>query len=59
MCGKGKDKAITLQAWTGPESSRRMRLLDFKAMAHEGGKDVSPTHRPPLPPRNIPGAHFY
>ena len=21
--------------------------------AHEGGKDVSPTHRPPLPPRNI------
>jgi hypothetical protein len=23
---------------------------------HEGGKVVSPTHRPPLPPRNIPGA---
>ena len=23
--------------------------------AHEGGKFVSPTHRPPLPPGNIPG----
>jgi len=27
--------------------------------AHEGVKVVSPTHRPPLPPGNIPGAHFY
>ena len=27
--------------------------------AHEGGKIVSPTHRPPLsPPVNIPGTHF-
>jgi len=26
--------------------------------AHEGGKVVSLTHRPPLPPGNIPGAHF-
>jgi hypothetical protein len=26
--------------------------------AHEGGKVVSPTHRPPLPLENIPGAHF-
>jgi hypothetical protein len=25
--------------------------------AHEGGKVVSPTHRPPLPPLNIPGTH--
>jgi len=24
---------------------------------HEGGK-VNPTHRPPLPPGNIPGTHF-
>jgi len=23
-------KAIPLQAWTGPEGSRRLRLLDFK-----------------------------
>jgi len=27
---KGKDKAIPLQAWTGPEGSRRLRLPDFK-----------------------------
>jgi len=26
--------------------------------AHEGGKVVSPTYRPPLPPGNIPGTHF-
>jgi hypothetical protein len=26
--------------------------------AHEGGKGVSPMHRPPLPPGNIPGTHF-
>ena len=26
--------------------------------AYEGGRVVSPTHRPPLPPGNIPGTHF-
>jgi len=26
--------------------------------AREGGTVVSPTHRPPLPRRNIPGTHF-
>jgi len=26
--------------------------------AHEGGNVVTPTHRPPLPPGNIPGNHF-
>ena len=30
--GKGKGKAIPLQAWTGPEGSRRMRLPDFKTV---------------------------
>jgi hypothetical protein len=29
---KGKGKAIPLQAWTGPEGSRRLRLLDFKTV---------------------------
>jgi hypothetical protein len=28
--GKGKGKAIPLQAWTDPEGSRRFRLPDFK-----------------------------
>jgi hypothetical protein len=27
-----KGKAIPLQAWTGPEGSRRMRLPDFKTV---------------------------
>jgi hypothetical protein len=30
--GKGKCKAIPLQTWTGPESSRSFRLPDFKAI---------------------------
>jgi len=30
-----------------------------KQSAHEGGKVVNPTYRPPLhPPGNIPGTHF-
>jgi len=39
--------AIPTQARTGPEGSRRLKLPDFKTI----GKAVSPTHRPPLPPR--------
>jgi len=27
-----KGKAIPVQAWTGPESSRRLRLPDFKTI---------------------------
>jgi len=27
-----KGKAVPLQAWTGPEGSRRLRLPDFKAI---------------------------
>jgi hypothetical protein len=30
--GKSKVKAIPLQTWTGPEGSRRLRLLDFKTV---------------------------
>jgi hypothetical protein len=30
MEGKGKGKAIPLQAWTGPEGFRRLRLPYFK-----------------------------
>jgi len=29
---KVKDKAIPLQAWTGPEGSRRLWLPDFKTI---------------------------
>ena len=30
---KGKGKAISLQAWTGPEGSRRFRLPYFKTIS--------------------------
>ena len=44
-------KAVPLQARMGPESSRKLRFPDFVIMAQDGGKVVSLTHRPPLPPR--------
>ena len=45
---KGKGKAVPLQAWSGPEGSRKLRFPDFMTTAQDGGK-VSLTHRPPLP----------
>jgi len=48
---KGKGKSVPLQAWTGPEDSRKLRFPDFMTPAQDGGKVVSLTHRPPLPPR--------
>jgi len=30
--GKGKGKAFLLQAWAGPDGSRRLRLPDFKTV---------------------------
>jgi hypothetical protein len=32
LWGKGKGNAIPLQAWAGPEGSRRLRLPDFKTV---------------------------
>jgi len=51
-------KAVPSQAWSGPEGSRKLRFPDFMTTAQEGGKVVSITHRPPLPPGNTPGTHF-
>ena len=53
-----KGKAVPLQAWSGPEGSRKLRFPDFMTMAQDGGKVVSLTHRPPLPPGNTPGTRF-
>ena len=55
---KGKGKAVPLQAWSGPEGSRRLMFPAYMTTAQDGGKVVSPTHRPPLPPGNAPGTHF-
>jgi len=55
---KDKGKAVPLQAWSGPEGSRNLRFPNFMTTAQDGGKVVSLTHRPPLPPGNTPGTHF-
>jgi hypothetical protein len=52
-------KAVRLQAWSGPEGSRKLRLPDYTTTAQDSGKVVSLTHRPPLPPGNAPGTRFY
>jgi len=44
-----KGRTVPVQAWTGPEGSRNLRLPGFKA--RKGGKVVSSWHWPPLPPR--------
>jgi hypothetical protein len=43
-------KAVPLEAWSGPEGSRKLRFPYFMTTAQDGGKVVSLTHRPPLPP---------
>jgi hypothetical protein len=55
---KGKSKEVPLQAWSGPEGSRKLKFPDYIIKAQYGGKVVSLTHRPPLPPGNTPGTHF-
>ena len=52
-------QSVPLQAWSGPEGSRKLRLPDFVTTAQDGGMVVSLTHRPPLPPGNAPGTHFW
>ena len=54
---RGKGKAVPLQAWSGPEGSRKLSFPDF-ITTHNGGKVVSLKHRPPLPPGNTPGTQF-
>jgi len=53
-----KCKTVSLEAESGPDGSRKLRFPDFTTTAPDGGKVVSLTHRPPLPPGNAPGTHF-
>jgi hypothetical protein len=39
--GKGKGKAVPLQAWSGPEGARKLRFPDYMTTAQDGGKVVS------------------
>jgi hypothetical protein len=36
-----KGKAVPLQAWRGPEGSRKLRFADHMTTAQDGGKVVS------------------
>ena len=56
---KLKGKAVPLQAWSGPEDSKKLRFPDFMTTAQDGGKVVSLRHQPPLPPEYAPGTHFF
>ena len=50
--------AVQLQAWSGPDGSRKLRFPDFMTMARDDGKVVSLTHRLPLPTGNARGTDF-
>ena len=47
---RGKGKANSIIDLHGSEGSGRLRLQIARRSAHEGGKVVALTHRPPLPP---------
>jgi hypothetical protein len=50
-------KAFPLQTLDRPMGFQEVEApIISRQSAHEGGKVVSPTHRPPLPPGRIP--HF-
>ena len=53
-----KGKAVPLQAWSGPDGSRKLRFPDFMTTAQNYGKVVSLKRRPPSPSRNTPGIYF-
>ena len=52
-------KSVPLQAWSGTEGTKKLRFPDYVTMAQDGGKVISLTLRPSLPPGNTPGTHFY
>ena len=57
-CLVKKGEAVPLEAWSGPEDSRKLRFPDFMTTAQDDGKVVSLTHRSHLSPGNAPGTHF-
>ena len=58
MHGKRKGKAVPLQAWTGPEGSRKLRFPDFVTTAQDGGRLSALRTGRFYPPGNTPGIRF-
>jgi len=52
---RGKGKAVPLQAWTGPEGSRKLRPPDFVTTAQDSGRLSDLCTGRFLPPGNNPG----
>jgi hypothetical protein len=48
-----KVKAVPLQAWSGPEGSRKLRFQNFMKTAQDGCKVVGPMHTGRLYPQEI------
>ena len=46
-----RGKSVPLQAWSGPEGSRKLRFPDYVTMTQDGGKVVNLMHRPIFTPR--------
>ena len=55
---KNKAKQSPVQAWAASEVPGQWGSQISRQLTHEGGKVVSPTHRQPLRPGNIPCTHF-
>ena len=55
----GKAKVILAHVQIGCEGFQEVEAPKiFRQSAREGGKFVSPMHRPPLPPGETPGTNF-
>ena len=52
-----KGKAVPLQAWSGPEGSRKLRYPDFMTTAQDGGKvKVKQSRYRPEVAQRVPGS---
>jgi len=48
-----RKKSVPLQAWSGPEGSRKLRFPDFMTTAQDGGR-LSALFTGPLYPQEMP-----
>ena len=53
-----KGKAVPLQAWSGPEGSRKLRFPDFVTTAQDGGRLSALRTGRLYPPGNTPATHL-